>query len=460
MRPAAAARPRSLRRSALLLTAALTGACASKPVPPSFLVITIDTTRADRLGCYGYARDTSPTIDALAASGVRFDFAIAQSATTPVACASLLTGRYPYNHGLRTMHGRAHNRLDAEVRTLQGRLGELGYATAGFVSAFPASSWYGLDRGFDVFDESFLSQRQPEIGADGSVETVRSQRNASETTVRLLPWLRENAMRPFFVWLHYFDPHDVTFVPPDSIRERFVSGTAAPGSKEHLSDTYDSEIFFADLHVRAVLDELERLGARERTVVVVTADHGEGLGDHDWWGRGILYQEQIRVPLIFNGPSVQKGLVIAEPVEHVDLAPTVLEMAGAVPDPDDFDGRSLAAVLRSGRTTARSRAVFSEVHNILAFAPGAEQRVRSEMYSIIRMPLKLIHVARDASQDELYDLAADPHEARNLMPSRREDAEVLLADLLSRDAIDGYVPDPSALSEAEREQLRSLGYVR
>ena len=458
--PAASARRRLHGGYVALLSTALAAACASKPPPPSFIVITIDTTRADRLGCYGYGRDTSPNIDALAANGVRFDFAIAQSATTPVSCASLLTGRYPYEHGLRTMHGRAHNRLDDDVSTLQERLGKMGYATAGFVSAFPASSHYGLDRGFDLFDESFLNERRPEIGADGTVETAYSQRNASETTLRLLPWLRENAARPFFVWLHYFDPHDVTFVPPAPIQERFLSRDATPGSEEHLRDTYDSEIFFADLHIRAMLDELERLGVRERTVVVVTADHGEGLGDHDWWGHGILYQEQIRVPLVFNGPGVEPGRVIAEPVEHVDLAPTLLEMAGAKPDPNDFDGRSLAAVLRSRRATPRSRVTYSEVHNILAFAPTQEQRLRSEMYSIIRPPLKLIHLARDPARDELYDLVADPRETRNLLAERRSDAEALLADLRSRNAIDGYVPDPTTLTEKEREHLRALGYIR
>jgi arylsulfatase A-like enzyme len=427
------------------------------PDRPNLILITLDTTRADHLGSYGYAVETSPVLDALAAGGVRFEAATAQSATTPVSCASQLTGLYPYHHGLRSMHGHRKNRLPAEVPTIQEELGRLGYRTGAFVSAFPASSHYGFARGFDHFDEGFLERGRALIRSDGIVWTGDSQRNAAETNEAALAWVREQSAERFFLWLHYFDPHDPQSKPPDSFVAPFLRAEKEVDRDEYLRSIYDAEIAFVDQQIGALVETLEELDLREHTVLVITADHGEGLGDHGWWGHGILYQEQIRVPLIVNGPGVQAGKVVHAPVEHVDLFPTLLSLAGGASQA--VDGIDLLPVLQGSSLPRARTETYSEVHNVRAFRESAEVRERGEMYSLTRDGLKLIHFPRNPALDELYDLTTDALETRNRITSDRERANVLLARLQEREAIDDYLPDPNTLSVSERERLRELGYL-
>jgi arylsulfatase A-like enzyme len=433
-------------------------ACAAKQ--RNVVLITLDTTRADHIGCYGYQYDTSPRIDQLADDGVRFDFAIAQSSETPISCASQLTGTYPYRHQLRAMHGFAMTSLDDSVPTIAEVFSRNRYVTAAFISAFPASSRYGLERGFAIFDESFLRRRPPSIHEDGTVATGTSQRSADETTASVLHWLRADPGTPFFLWVHLFDPHDTHLLPPAGYLETRMLGRQVEDQHDYLRAVYDAEISYADMHVGIIVDELDRLGLRESTVLAVTSDHGEGLGDHNWWKHSLLYQEQIKVPLILQGPGIPAGQVIAPVVEHVDLMPTLLQLAGLDGSkPAGVQGQSLVGLLSGGGTHDRRTTAYSEVHSFFTLSESPGKRDIGVIYSIIDGRWKLLHFPRRPAYDKLFDLQEDPGELHNLIDQHREIADRLLGELARREAIDIQLPDPEEVTADDLELLRSLGYV-
>lgn len=433
-------------------------ACAAQQ--RNVLLVTLDTTRADHIGCYGYQYDTSPRIDQLANDGVRFDFAIAQSSETPISCASQLTGTYPYRHQLRAMHGFAMTSLDQSVSTLAEVFSEHQYATAAFISAFPASSRYGLERGFAVFDESFLDRRPPSIHEDGTVATGSSQRSADETTAAVLEWLKTDRATPFFLWVHLFDPHDTHLLPPARYLEEQIQGRQVEDQHDYLRAVYDAEISFADMHVGIIIDELDRLGLRESTVLAITADHGEGLGDHNWWKHSLLYQEQIKIPLILQGPGIPPGQVIAPVVEHVDLMPTLLELSGLDQStPSGVQGRSLVGLMSGEDADHLKTTAYSEVHSFFTLSESPGKRDIGVIYSIIDGRWKLLHFPRRPTYDKLFDLQEDPGELHNLINQHRDIAESLLAELVRRDAVDIQLPERGEITAQDLELLRSLGYV-
>jgi arylsulfatase A-like enzyme len=432
----------------LALLVATQVACAAKQ--RNVVLITLDTTRADHLGCYGYQHDTSPRIDQLANDGVRFDFAIAQSSETPISCASQLTGTYPYRHQLRAMHGLAMTSLDQSVPTLAEVFGRHQYVAAGFISAFPASSRYGLERGFAVFDESFLDRRPPSILEDGIVATGSSQRSAAETTAAVLQWLRADHGTPFFLWVH----------PPARYLEKRMEGRQVDDQHDYLRAVYDAEISYADMHVGLIIDELDRLGLRASTVLAVTADHGEGLGDHNWWKHSLLWQEQIKVPLILQGPGIPAGKVIEPVVEHVDLMPTLLELAGLDQSTlTGVQGQSLVGLLSGNLADDRKTVAYSEVHSFFTMSESPGKRDIGVIYSIIDGRWKLLHFPRRPAYDKLFDLQEDPGELRNLIDQHRDIAERLLGELVRREAVDTQLPEPGEVTAEDLEFLRALGYV-
>jgi arylsulfatase A-like enzyme len=425
---------------------------------PNIILVTLDTTRADHFSSYGYPRDTTPRMDRIAGEGVRFVRAQAQSATTPVSLASLLSGRYPYRHGLRTLHGHRNNRISGDTPLLQETLRAAGYATAAFVSAYPASSDFGLARGYDHFDEAFLESREPKIEPSGLVRTGRSQRTAAETNALALAWLREHADAPFFVWIHYFDPHDARFTPPQEFVSKWVQARPRQG-KTYLRELYDAELAYVDQNIGQLADQLKGMGRWDDTLMVITADHGEGLGDHDWWGHGILYQEQLRVPLIVRGPGIDRGSVVDRLVQHVDIAPTLLDIAGQGAPDELSDGRSILPLMRGAAAAEETRSTYAEVHNARAFSKNARALTQGEMYSVRHGAMKLIHIPLDPVQDQLYDLARDPGEQHNIIGERPDVVAALRADLKARNAIDRHIPDPSALPDDVRARLEALGYL-
>jgi arylsulfatase A-like enzyme len=422
------------------------------------LLVTLDTLRTERLGIYGHSRNTSPVIDALAAGAVVFENAIAQSAVTPVSHASILTGLEPHHHGLRSMHGGVGYALPEERLTLAEIVRAHGYATGGFVSAFPTTRHFGLDQGFETWNQDFEgSDGRTSARPRGFINTGAVQRRADATTARALAWLRESGGNPFFAWVHYFDVHDGRLLPPEEYLGQFPPRSSS--SKDAALAIYDAEIAFVDAQIGWLLRALKRMGVRDRTIVALVADHGEGLGDHGWWGHGILYQEQVRVPLVLSIPGLGEGRRVAATVRTIDLVPTLVELLEIEPGPGDaLDGESLVPLIEG--ETAVSRIAYSESLNDLAAYYDSPFHDES-LYGVNDGRWKLIahYAGADYTRFELFDLAADPHEQRDVFERHPEEAKRLLAYLESRGAVVPNPPRPT-LDDATRERLRALGYVR
>ena len=309
-------------RAMLVLLCGLASGCGrqctrgSSLTGDNVLLITLDTTRADRLGCYGYARAATPALDALARRGTLFERALAQVPMTLPSHATLLTGRYPREMGIRLNEQAA---LGRDHPTLASVFKGQGYRTGAFVAAFVLDSRYGLDRGFEVYDD--------DVG-EGVL-----MRRANEVTNRALAWLEGVKKQPFFVWIHYFDPHK-PYEPP----EAFL-GVGA--------DAYDGEIAFVDTEVARLTKWLEAQHLTDRTLVVVAGDHGESLGEHGEHGHAMfLYETNLHVPLLLAHPRLGKpGARVATVVELADVFRTILDLFGWR-IPDALISRSLAPALR------------------------------------------------------------------------------------------------------------------
>ena len=452
----------------LIAALAAYAGCQSRKRAPrmNLLVIFIDTLHADHLGCYGYNRNTSPNIDRFAAGSTLFLNAISQSPWTLPSTASLFTGLYPTRHQTITRQ----TELPDHRRTLAEILRDNGHRTGAVVSNIFVSSKYNLHQGFEDFDETWVGGHR-DISSPG-------------VTNLGIEWLREYGKEPFFLFLHYFDPHHDYLGHPEfpfgDPNEGWVDSTMrfeelkekrhelGPEDVEYLVSLYDSEIAFTDHHVARVLDELERLGLAETTLVVLASDHGEGFMDHDWLGhtRG-LYEELVRVPLVLRNPRMPDLPHVFEPtVEMIDLLPTILDMLGIGGEKADIDGSSFVRALR-GRVEPRSEA-FSEVcFHPLAFPEDMQIRPGVNFRSVREGGWKLIHaVARD--EVEFYDLTTDPFERTNLADSpEREPYErtrALLAEWMEETEEiarqENLTPNLFQIDPETEERLRALGYVQ
>jgi arylsulfatase A-like enzyme/tetratricopeptide (TPR) repeat protein len=385
--------------------------------PSSVLLITIDTLRADRLGAYGYAAAKTPHLDRLAEKGVLFLCAFTHCPVTLPSHATLLTGRLPYQHGVRS---NSLYRLSDSETTLAETLKSAGYATAAFVSAAALDRRFGLDQGFDVYDD--------EMAPLGSGQLI-AERDASSVTAKALGWLAEAGPRPFFLWVHYFDPHH-PYAPPEPFRSDFSDAA------------YDGEIAYCDRHIGRLLETLETSNRLRNTVILVTADHGESLGEHGEETHGIfLYDATLRVPLIMSGPGVPHGIKDNRgPVGLVDLFPTTLSLLNLEGPP--LPGRDLLA------PAAGSPLLYAESYLPRDFYNWSE----------LRALRSLEHKFIDAPRREFYDLRADPGETQNLAETRPRTV-VQLASRLDRFVAEPtgrapFEPDPGLLSQVQR-----LGYV-
>ena len=387
------------------------------------LLITIDTLRADALGTYGHPTVKTPWIDRLAAQGVRFDQAHAHGVLTLPSHASILSGLYPLDHGIRDNDG---FRFPSGRGTLATILKRQGYATAAFVSAFPLDSRFGLDRGFDLYDDRFGN-------ADSRAPFAIEERRGAETVAIAADWIAARGVGPFFCWVHLYDPH-FPYTPPE------------PYASWFRNDPYNGEVSAADAALRPLLDPLLGSGAAGRALVVLTADHGESLGDHGEKTHGIFgYEATLRVPLILFGPRLFRTGVVRQSVRHVDILPTILD-ALAVPLPAGLPGRSLLPLL-AGETLPPAPSYFE------ALSP-ARSRGWAPLYGLIQGDWKYV----DLPLSEVYDLAADPGEIRNLATSSPDVLARMREQLAALRRSDpgwrGGREDPEV-----RERLRSLGYV-
>ncbi len=395
--------------------------------PVNVILITIDTLRADRLSCLGSDVRT-PHLDRLASEGLLFTNASTTVPFTLPAHSSIMTGTYPPFHGVRENVGYY---LGEDNRTLAQILSEAGWQTAGFVSAFVLDSRWGIGRGFEHYFDDF------DLGAFEDANLGSVQRPGPETLAAALTWLdSRDPKRPFFLWLHLFDPHD-PYTPPEPYRSEY------PGRP------YDAEVAYTDQLVGDFLDELENRDLLDRSALVLTADHGEGLGDHGETFHGyFVYDSTVHVPLILRLPDrINAGRRIDAAVSHVDIVPTVLELTGQ-PAPEQLHGRSL---LQAPDDVGDSRVYAESFYPLLHYGWAPLRSLRSATHKYIESPTP-----------ELFDLKADPGEAKSLFASEpgvgRAMARSLLdlAQRLEEGAATAAAPD---LDEQTLAQLRALGYM-
>jgi len=424
------------RLLALLALASMAGApscgepAAEEARGPNVLLISVDTLRADHLSFHGYGRATSPRLDAFAAQSTVFEEARSSASWTLPGLASILTSRFSSGHGCWT----SESSLSAEVPTLAELFRDAGYDTACVVSHIFLTGRYGLQRGFVHFDDEL----------DFPAVHPHETRSSPRVTERGVAWLEQKALapdgHPWLLWLHYFDPHDT-----------YLAHEEAPGfGGEHEVDLYDGEIRYTDAHLGRVLEALERTGLAGETVVVLTADHGEEFRDHGGLRHGkTLYREQLHVPLVLRAPGFAP-LRVPELVRTVDVLPTLLELCGLAP-PAGLEGRSLVPHMRGEATDERPAL--------------AELRLRDGHHfdAVVSGGWKLIVDVEDG-EPQLYDLAGDPGEQRDLADERPEEVRRL------RVLLEGLVSDSRALAPAEGssrvhlspedlEVLEDLGYV-
>jgi choline-sulfatase len=401
------------------------------------LLITLDTTRADALGAYGQSLPATPRLDRLAAEGAVFLNALTSSPSTLPSHASLLTGKHPYSHGVRSNSGYV---FAEENLSLAEVLKERGYRTGAEIAAVVLGKRTHLDQGFDSYrDVNAPEAKRKRIDIDragGTEVVVLRERAADDITRHGIDFLRANRGRSFFLWLHYFDPHRF-FAAPEPFRTRLAESP------------YHAELGFVDHAVGGIFDELDRLGLADRTFVVVTSDHGEGLGEHGEESHSAyLYDTTMRIPLIVRGPGIAPARIEAL-VRSVDVAPTLLDLLG-LPPFEDADGVSLRPLLE-GRSESLDLVGYGESAEMLAlFGDPMLRFVREGRW-------KYIHKARP----ELYDVEADPAELDDRStrePERVASLRSRLSELL--EASSGAPADASvALDPETRAQLQQLGYV-
>jgi arylsulfatase A-like enzyme/lipopolysaccharide biosynthesis regulator YciM len=412
------------------------GACARRSAPVNVLLVSIDTLRADRVGAYGYRPAQTPALDALARRGLRFANATSVGALTLPAHTSLLTGTFPAYHGVRDNGGFY---VDDRHVTLAEILKARGYRTGGFVGAFVLDGRWGLNQGFDqYFDDFDLSTAGP------GMDTI--QRPGSEVVDRALAWLAENdgAHRPFFAWVHLYDPHAPYLAPPP-FRARFPNT---------LDGAYDAEVAATDAEVGRLVDALDRDGRLDHSLIVVVGDHGESLGEHGEQAHGFfLYDAAVQVPLIIAGPAFGAGPAVAprvvpDQVRLVDVMPTILERL-QIPAPAEVQGRSLLPAARGERLDllALAETWYPRYH----YGWSELVAVRDGRYKFVRAPRR-----------ELYDLQNDPGERVNLAeryPQRADALERALDEMLDRVSRPDAARGPAPVDPEVEERLRALGYI-
>lgn len=425
----------------LLGICASTGLCQSNsgrvPDRTPVLLIIVDTVRADRLSCYGARRVRTPAMDALAAQGVRFDRALAEVPTTPPSHAVILTGTYPMYNGVR---GFISGPLPKGVGVLAEAFQRHGYDTAAFVSSAVLESSWGFNRGFQEYDDRF-NVRQVETSNPAAIE-----RRAEETVGRLLAWFQARptggtGARPFFVWLHLYDPH-ARYDPPEPFRAQYAG---------HL---YDGEIAYADSQLARLFEYLRNNRLYDRTLIALLSDHGESLGEHGEDEHGFfIYNSTLHVPLIFKLPSgMGTPHVVRRLVGIIDVAPTLLDLLH-LQDPlsRQFQGMSLASDIL-GKGAGRERPVYAETYY------PRDSFGWSELYGISTGQFKYIQAPRP----ELYDLLKDPQELHNVYAERRSLAAALREQLIGIERrYTSTQPAATAppLPPETVEKLKSLGYI-
>lgn len=411
-------------RFAALAALLVLASCGSSPKPapapaghPNLVLVTIDTLRADRLGCYGYSKAETPHLDRLAAGGALFENAVTQAPLTAPSHASMFTGLTPVQHGVRDTGGFV---LDSRHTTLAEALSQQGWDTAAFVGASVLKKSFGFTQGFSVYDD-----QMPKAGP-GAGGTEFPERRAAEVVDRATQWLSGRAVgKPFFLWVHLFDPHG-PYDPPSPFREK------------HAGRPYDGEVAYTDQQLGRLLQSVP-----DNTLVAVVSDHGESLGDHGEYTHGVfLYDSTLRIAFLLSGPGVSKGLRVKQQARAMDLPRTLLDLMG-VSAPEPIQGASLVPAL-AGREASVPDSYGETLYSKLNMGWAELRTIRTARWKFIRAP-----------KPELYDLSADPGETNNVIATHPAEARELEARL-------GTSPEKvetSAVNPKTMAQLRSLGYL-
>lgn len=421
------------------------------PGKPNLLVITLDTTRADHLGCYGYFRNTSPNLDALAAESLLFERCIVPMATTLPTHVSLFTGTYPHEHGViaNLLKDVIYER-DPSLVTLAEYMGEVGYSTAAFVSALPLRAEAGLVDGFEVYSYSRSHLRR----AKKTLDTTRA-------------WLDRRAQPPFFLWVHLFDPHG-PYEPPKTAETRFETdeelrdwmtarafteaaerrGGKTVDSRSAIN-AYDAEIAYMDSQLGLFFQDLRERGLWDDMIIVVMGDHGEGLGQHGLPGHGRAYDEQLHAPLFIKAPGLAPGRY-AYPVSAVDVLPTLLHLVD-LPGKADFLQQTTGVDRLGAERGGEGSWIMSQSSPRQTDGGELEYALSANRWKYLR---------GTDNQERLFDLAADPFELLDVAganPKILEECRERLDSLLERQLASRGGSQRRASGE-ELRGLQGLGY--
>ena len=404
---------------------------ASEAIPAlkrlNLVVVTIDTLRADHLHCYGYAKIETPTIDGLAQKGTLFENAVAQAPLTPPSHASIFTGQYPSVHGVRNTGAFI---LPASATTLAKILEQRGWETAAFVGAAVLKKAFGLNQGFGVYDDEMPKAKR--ILQYGEY----AERPAGQVVDRAVRWLKGQSGKPFFLWVHVFDPH-APYAPP------------APYKQRYAGRAYDGEIAYADHELARLFEAVGQKAPPDKTLTVVMADHGESLGEHGEFSHGVfLYDATLRIPLIMAGPGIPSGQRVKEQARSIDVLPTILDLVGVKP-PSAVQGMSLAPAF-SGKQLPATVSYAETLFPKMNMGWSELRAVRTNDWKYIQGP-----------KPELYDLSQDAGETKNVILDRPRETQQLQAQLKLAAGTDKG-PEKVQTSLADKrtmEQLKSLGYL-
>ncbi len=410
------------------------------------VLISMDTTRADALSCYGNRYKTTANIDALAREGVLFENAIAPTPLTLPSHSTMLTGTTPPYHGI---HDNIYYRLDMSHVTLAEILKKKGFSTGAFISSFILDSQFGLDQGFDHYNDE-LEDAQASFGAN--------ERRAGETSRLAIDWIDGHYKENMFLFLHFYDPH-MDYEPPEPYDSMFTSSSLAMPSAIKQFGLYLGEVAYADHCIARVIDKLKSLGIYDSTLIIVTADHGEMLGEHEEITHGyFIYRSVVRVPLVFKLPGRSRSARIKNTVGLVDIVPTICRLLNIKP-PSVVQGKDISPYLTRNDPVDLKRHIYSECMAPTKYKCNSLLALTSDRYKYIQ-----------TTRPELYDLIADPLENNNLIAQdpnllnqapESKQARLLkgrLQQIVEQTVKDG-LNNKTELDAETIARLESLGYV-
>jgi choline-sulfatase len=394
--------------------------------PLNLVVVTIDTLRPDHVRCYGDSKAETPTIDSIAASGVLFENAVTQTPLTPPSHASIFTGLYPTVHHVRDTGGFI---LQPSSLTLATILQRQGWNTAAFISSAVLKKTFGFNQGFSVYDDQMPRPGNSRDFLDDP------ERRAGDTVDRAVRWLEAQSNKPYFLWVHLYDPH-MPYQPPSPFKEKYKDRP------------YDGEIAYADRELGRLFEVVHKKSPAEKTIVALLSDHGESLGEHGEYSHGVfLYDATLRIAFLISGPGVPSGIRVTQQARTIDFLPTVLELMGGKASPA-VQGASLVSTF-TGHDAPTSLSYAETLYPKINYGWAELRAIRTNHWKYVRAP-----------KPELYDLLKDPAERNNIIQSNAVEVQKFEAKLKAVIGNDGSEKvETSSLGPRTLDQLKSLGYL-